>query len=105
MIEMKEVYKAYPNGVKALNGVSVAIHPGEFVYVVGPSGAGKSTFIKMIYREEKPTKGQILINHKDLAAIKEKRFLSCAVKSALSFRISSFCRNLLFLKMWHLPLK
>ncbi|AUZ40625.1 MULTISPECIES: cell division ATP-binding protein FtsE [Bacillus] len=72
MIEMKEVYKAYPNGVKALNGVSVTIHPGEFVYVVGPSGAGKSTFIKMIYREEKPTKGQILINHKDLAAIKEK---------------------------------
>ncbi|CAN2248300.1 MULTISPECIES: cell division ATP-binding protein FtsE [Bacillus] len=72
MIEMKEVYKAYPNGVKALNGISVAIHPGEFVYVVGPSGAGKSTFIKMIYREEKPTKGQILINHKDLAAIKEK---------------------------------
>ncbi|MCY9074419.1 cell division ATP-binding protein FtsE, partial [Bacillus inaquosorum] len=72
MIEMKEVYKAYPNGVKALNGISVAIHPGEFVYVVGPSGAGKSTFIKMIYREEKPTKGQILLNHKDLATIKEK---------------------------------
>lgn len=72
MIEMKEVYKAYPNGVKALNGISVTIHPGEFVYVVGPSGAGKSTFIKMIYREEKSTKGQILINHKDLATIKEK---------------------------------
>ena len=72
MIEMKEVYKSYPNGVKAINGLSVMIHPGEFVYVVGPSGAGKSTFIKMIYREEKPTKGQILINHKDLAAVKEK---------------------------------
>ncbi|KAF1677459.1 cell division ATP-binding protein FtsE [Bacillus mexicanus] len=72
MIEMKEVYKAYPNGVKAINGISVTIHPGEFVYVVGPSGAGKSTFIKMIFREEKPSKGQILINHKDLAAIKEK---------------------------------
>ena len=72
MIEMKEVYKSYPNGVKAINGLSVMIQPGEFVYVVGPSGAGKSTFIKMIYREEKPTKGQILINHKDLAAVKEK---------------------------------
>ena len=72
MIEMKEVYRSYPNGVKAINGLSVMIHPGEFVYVVGPSGAGKSTFIKMIYREEKPTKGQILINHKDLAAVKEK---------------------------------
>ncbi|AMQ69249.1 cell division ATP-binding protein FtsE [Bacillus velezensis] len=72
MIEMKEVYKSYPNGVKAINGLSVMIHPGEFVYVVGPSGAGKSTFIKMIYREEKPTKGQILINRKDLASVKEK---------------------------------
>ncbi|MCC9022350.1 cell division ATP-binding protein FtsE [Bacillus nakamurai] len=72
MIEMKEVYKSYPNGVKAINGLSIKIHPGEFVYVVGPSGAGKSTFIKMIYREEKPTKGQILINNKDLAMIKEK---------------------------------
>ncbi|MBT2572852.1 cell division ATP-binding protein FtsE [Bacillus sp. ISL-51] len=72
MIEMKEVYKSYPNGVKAINGLSIKIHPGEFVYVVGPSGAGKSTFIKMIYREEKPTKGQILINNKDLATVKEK---------------------------------
>ncbi|MDM5321598.1 cell division ATP-binding protein FtsE [Bacillus altitudinis] len=72
MIEMKEVYKIYPNGVKAINGISVSIHPGEFVYVVGPSGAGKSTFIKMMYREEKPTKGKILINSRDLASIKEK---------------------------------
>ncbi|MCY9672743.1 cell division ATP-binding protein FtsE [Bacillus pumilus] len=72
MIEMKEVYKIYPNGVKAINGINVSIHPGEFVYVVGPSGAGKSTFIKMMYREEKPTKGKILINSKDLGLIKEK---------------------------------
>ncbi|UYO35295.1 cell division ATP-binding protein FtsE [Bacillus zhangzhouensis] len=72
MIQMKEVYKIYPNGVKAINGINVSIHPGEFVYVVGPSGAGKSTFIKMMYREEKPTKGQILINNKDLGAMKEK---------------------------------
>ncbi|ASB67328.1 Cell division ATP-binding protein FtsE [Bacillus velezensis] len=58
MIEMKEVYKSYPNGVKAINGLSVMIHPGEFVYVVGSSGAGKSTFIKMIYREENRQKGK-----------------------------------------------
>ncbi|MEK4703304.1 cell division ATP-binding protein FtsE [Bacillus sp. FSL H8-0512] len=73
MIQMKEVYKIYPNGVKAINGINVSIHPGEFVYVVGPSGAGKSTFIKMMYREEKPTKGQILINNKDLGSMKEKK--------------------------------
>ncbi len=59
MIEMQDVYKTYPNGVIALNGISVRIKQGEFVYVVGPSGAGKSTFIKMMYREEKPTSGKL----------------------------------------------
>ena len=52
MIEMQDVYKKYPNGVVAANGINVRIKQGEFVYVVGPSGAGKSTFIKMMYREE-----------------------------------------------------
>ncbi|MDR4889934.1 cell division ATP-binding protein FtsE [Fredinandcohnia sp. QZ13] len=73
MIEMKDVYKKYPNGVMAVNGINVKIEQGEFVYVVGPSGAGKSTFIKMMYREEKPTKGSIVINGIDLAKLKEKR--------------------------------
>lgn len=72
MIEMKDVYKTYPNGVLAVNGISVKINQGEFVYVVGPSGAGKSTFIKMMYREEKPTKGSIVINGVALESLKER---------------------------------
>jgi cell division transport system ATP-binding protein len=72
MIEMKDVYKTYSNGVSAIAGISVAIHPGEFVYIVGPSGAGKSTFIKMIYRQEKPSKGTIMINNINLAKMKER---------------------------------
>ncbi|RLL46647.1 cell division ATP-binding protein FtsE [Oceanobacillus piezotolerans] len=72
MIEMNNVYKTYPNGVTALNGVSIKIEQGEFVYIVGPSGAGKSTFIKLIYREEKPTEGSILVQNTDLVTIKEK---------------------------------
>ncbi len=70
---MKDVFKKYPNGVMAVNGINVKIDQGEFVYVVGPSGAGKSTFIKMMYREEKPTKGSIVINGMDLAKLKEKK--------------------------------
>lgn len=70
---MKDVFKKYPNGVMAVNGINVKIDQGEFVYVVGPSGAGKSTFIKMMYREEKPTKGSIIINGMDLAKLKEKK--------------------------------
>lgn len=73
MIDMKDVWKTYPNGVSAINGIDVSIGKGEFVYVVGPSGAGKSTFIKMMYREEKPTKGEIFVNGINLTTIKEKQ--------------------------------
>ncbi|MFC0469929.1 cell division ATP-binding protein FtsE [Halalkalibacter kiskunsagensis] len=72
MIKMNDVWKAYPNNVKAINGISISIDKGEFVYVVGPSGAGKSTFIKLMYREEKPTKGDIFIDQTNLATLKEK---------------------------------
>lgn len=70
---MQDVYKKYPNGVIAANGIDVHIKPGEFVYVVGPSGAGKSTFIKMMYREEKPTSGTIMINGVNLAKLKNSK--------------------------------
>ncbi|NEU30217.1 cell division ATP-binding protein FtsE [bacterium LRH843] len=72
MIEMKDVWKSYPNNVKAINGINIKIKKGEFVYVVGPSGAGKSTFIKMMYREEKASKGYILIDGANVATMKEK---------------------------------
>ena len=73
MIEMKNVYKKYPNGIVALNGLNVEIKQGEFVYVVGPSGAGKSTFIKMIYREERPSSGQMIVDNVDIATLKNKK--------------------------------
>lgn len=72
MIEMVDVKKTYPNGVIALNGVSVKIEPGEFVYLVGQSGAGKSTFIKLIFREEMVSSGSVAVNSKDLVKMKWK---------------------------------
>ncbi|GGC82890.1 cell division ATP-binding protein FtsE [Thalassobacillus devorans] len=73
MIEMQSVYKTYPNGVTALNGIDVHIEQGEFVYVVGPSGAGKSTFTRLMFREEKPTKGTVLVNGVNLSSLKERK--------------------------------
>ncbi|MGD8190232.1 cell division ATP-binding protein FtsE [Brevibacillus ginsengisoli] len=73
MIEMFDVWKTYPNGTNALKGISIKIDKGDFVYVVGPSGAGKSTFIKMMYREEKPTKGQIFLGGFNISRIKERQ--------------------------------
>ena len=73
MIVMENVYKKYPNGVVAVNGIDVEIEQGEFVYVVGQGGAGKSTFIKMMYREEKPTKGKIFVNGIDITKLKNSK--------------------------------
>lgn len=70
---MKDIFKTYNNGVTALNGVNVEIKQGEFVYIVGPSGAGKSTFIRLMYREAKPTSGSIIINDIDLGELKERK--------------------------------
>ncbi|MDQ0339998.1 cell division transport system ATP-binding protein [Caldalkalibacillus uzonensis] len=72
MIELQDVSKVYPNGVKALHNVSVKIEKSQFVYLVGPSGAGKSTFIKLMYREEKPTSGDIYINGQNITRIKNR---------------------------------
>lgn len=72
LILMEDVWKTYPNGVMAVNGIDFKLDKGDFVYVVGPSGAGKSTFIKMIYREEKPTKGKIVVSDIDLTSLKER---------------------------------
>jgi cell division transport system ATP-binding protein len=71
VIEMHGVWKVYDNGVEALRGIDVRIDPGEFVYIVGPSGAGKSSFIKLMYREEKPTHGVVLINGVNVKRVRD----------------------------------
>src|SRR5690625_272423 len=72
MINMHGVTKVYSNCVTALNGIDVHIEKGEFVYVVGPSGAGKTSFIKMMYREETATEGEVILDGQNLNKIKNK---------------------------------
>ena len=73
MIEMKQVFKKYPGGSKALQGLNVSIAQGEFVYVVGPSGAGKSTFIKMLYAEDRASAGKVLVNQVDVTKLSARK--------------------------------
>ena len=62
MITLENVVKSYPNGVGAINGISLHIERGEFVFVVGDSGSGKSTLIKLLLKELEPTEGNIRVN-------------------------------------------
>ena len=66
MIQMRNVSKVYENGAVALDQINVTIEKGEFVFIVGASGAGKSTFIKMLFREELPSEGELLVNGHDV---------------------------------------
>lgn len=70
---MHDIWKTYPDGTTALQGINVVIDRNEFVYVVGTSGAGKSTFMKLIYREEVPTKGQISVNGFNIGKLKQRK--------------------------------
>ena len=73
MIEFRNVSKTYKTGTEAVHNANFVIEKGEFAFLVGSSGSGKSTLIKLILKEEEPTKGNIIINGKDTTFLKPKR--------------------------------
>ncbi len=68
---MRGVTKLYPPNTHALKGVTVTIEPGEFVSIVGQSGSGKTTFAKLLFAEERPTKGKVTIGDWDISEIRQ----------------------------------
>ena len=69
-IELKNVFKVYENGVTALADANPSISKGEFVFIIGESGSGKSTLTKLLYREEKPTKGSVFVGGINVGKLK-----------------------------------
>ena len=62
MIRLERVTKVYKTSTRpALDGVSVEVERGEFVFLIGPSGSGKSTFLRLLLREDVPTRGTITV--------------------------------------------
>lgn len=86
MIQFYNVSKIYDNRVKALVDVTLRIRKGEFVFLVGPSGAGKSTFLKLIYREEIPTRGQVMFEGRNVARFKSREVARLRRKIGMVFQ-------------------
>ena len=86
LIRLKNVNKKYKNGVTAIYDLSLSIKKGSFVFVIGGSGSGKSTLIKMLYREEKPTKGQIVVGGVNVAKLRNKKVYKLRRKLGIVFQ-------------------
>ena len=85
-IELKNVNKTYSTGVTAIADLSVTINKGEFVFVIGHTACGKSTLIKMLYREEKPTKGSVLVGGVNVAKLRNGKVYKLRRKIGVVFQ-------------------
>ncbi len=73
LIYLDNVSKSYSTGSPAINGISLSIRKGEFVFIVGDSGSGKSTLIKLLLRELTATSGNVYVAGKDLSKLKHSQ--------------------------------
>ena len=73
MIEFHEVSKRYDGGSEALSGVSFSVAHGEMLFLTGPSGAGKSTLLKLVALIERPSRGQIIVNGRNLSNLRRRQ--------------------------------
>ena len=73
IINVRNVYKTYPNGVGALYNLNLSVEKGDFVFIIGGSGSGKSTLIKMLYREEKPSRVEIILGGVNVGKLRNSK--------------------------------
>lgn len=86
LIRMKGVSKQYKNGVTAIYNLDLTIEKGDFVFIIGSTGCGKSTLIKMLYREEKPSSGKIIVGGLDVAKLRNGKVYKLRRKIGVVFQ-------------------
>jgi len=86
LISFQHVWKKYPNGTEALRDISLVVPEGDFLFLVGASGAGKSSLIRLLIREEKPTRGKIFVDGQELGRMKRRHLPHYRRKVGLVFQ-------------------
>ena len=86
LIELRNVSKRYPNGVTALADIDLQIAKGEFVFLMGASGSGKSTLIKLLYRQERPTGGEVYVGGINVAKLRNGKVYKLRRKLGIVFQ-------------------
>ncbi|MBM2803037.1 MAG: cell division ATP-binding protein FtsE [Deltaproteobacteria bacterium] len=94
MIQLEHVWKTYPPNYRALRDINLEIDQGEFVYLVGASGAGKSTFLRLLFRAEEPSAGDIRVDGQSLAKLKSRGVAALRRKIGLVFQEFKLLANL-----------
>ena len=85
-IDFNNVSKQYKNGVTALYDLNLSIEKGDFVFIIGGSGSGKSTLIKLLYREEKPSKGSIMVGGINVSKLRNRKIYKLRRKLGIVFQ-------------------
>jgi cell division transport system ATP-binding protein len=73
MVQLRAVTKTYTNGQDALTDINLEVKKGEFLFITGPSGSGKSTLLKLLYGEELPTGGEVIVDECNVGSLRGDR--------------------------------
>ena len=94
LIEVKNVYKQYKNGVTALSDITISIPKGDFVFVIGSTASGKSTLIKLLYRQEKPSRGEVYVGGINVSKLRNRKVYKLRRKLGIVFQDYKLLQNL-----------
>lgn len=86
LVEVKNVYKQYKNGVTALSDINLSIPKGSFVFVIGSTASGKSTLIKLLYRQERPSRGEVYVGGINVAKLRNRKVYKLRRKIGIVFQ-------------------
>jgi cell division transport system ATP-binding protein len=86
VISLREVSLVYPNGTRALDGIDLEIAKGSFVFLVGHSGTGKSSLLRLLYREQKPSSGIVVVDGVEIDKLKRSKIPELRRKVGVVFQ-------------------